>query len=161
MGRGKLLPTYTNTTAMMMHDNDNRWRDVMIIVFLSLLALALTSCSPKVRLVPVEHTRVEWRDRLHLDSVYVHDSIYLTERMAGDTVYKVKEVYRWRDRWHIDTVNTGRIDSVRITEVVEVPAKLTAWQSWRLKAFAPLLAIALLLGAWVSRKLWLPLLRGL
>ena len=127
----------------------------------TLIALALTSCSPRVRLVPVEHTRVEWRDRLRLDSVYVHDSIYLTEKQAGDTIYKVKEVYRWRDRWRVDTINTGRVDSVRITEVVEVPAKLTAWQSMRLKAFAPLLAIALLLGAWVSRRLWLPLLRGL
>ena len=133
----------------------------MIIVFLSLLALALTSCSPKVRLVPVEHTRIEWRDRLRLDSIYLHDSIYITERMAGDTVYKVKEVYRWRDRWRIDTINAGRIDSIPVTEVVEVPAKLTAWQAWRLKAFAPLVAIALLLGAWVSRKLWIPLLRGL
>ena len=133
----------------------------MIIVFLSLLALALTSCSPRVRLVPVEHTRVEWRDRLRLDSIYLHDSIYITERMAGDTIYKVKEVYRWRDRWRVDTVNIGRIDSVRITEVVEVPARLTAWQAWRLKVFAPLVGIALLLGAWVTRKLWLPLLRGL
>ena len=144
---------------MMMHDNDNRWREVMIIIFLSLLALALTSCSPKVRLVPVERTHIEWRDRLRLDSIYLHDSIYITERMAGDTVYKVKEVYRWRDRWRVDTVNTGRTDS--ITEVVEVPAKLTAWQAWRLEAFAPLLAIALLLLAWVTRKLWLPMLRGL
>ena len=145
----------------MMHDNDNRWREVMIIIFLSLLALALTSCSPKVRLVPVEHTHIEWRDRLRLDSVYLHDSIYITERMAGDTVYKVKEVFRFRDRWRVDTVNTGRIDSIRITEVVEVPAKLTVWQAWRLKAFAPLVGIALLLGAWVTRKLWIPLLRGL
>ena len=145
----------------MMQDNDNRWREFMIIVFLSLLALALTACSPRVRLVPVEHTRVEWRDRLRLDSVYLHDSIYITEKQAGDTVYKVKEVYRWRDRWRIDTINAGRIDSVHVTEVVEVPAKLTAWQAWRLKAFAPLAAIAVLLGAWVTRKLWLPLLRGL
>ena len=146
---------------MMMHDNDNRWREVIIIIFLSLLALALTSCSPRVRLVPVEHTRVEWRERLRLDSIYVHDSIYLTERMAGDTIYKVKEVYRWRDRWRIDTINAGRIDSIPVTEVVEVPAKLTAWQAWQLKAFAPLAVIAVLLGAWVTRKLWLPLLRGL
>ena len=148
---------------MMMHDNDNRWREVMIIVFLSLLALflGLTACSPKVRLVPVEHTRVEWRDRLRLDSVYLHDSIYITEKQAGDTVYKVKEVYRYRDRWRVDTVNIGRIDSVRVTEVVEVPAKLTAWQAWRLKAFTPLVAIAVILGAWVTRKLWIPMLRGL
>lgn len=123
--------------------------------------VGLTACSPRVRLVPVEHTRIEWRDRLRLDSVFLRDSIYITEKQAGDTVYKVKEVYRWRDRWRVDTINTGRIDSVRVTEVVEVPAQLTAWQAWRLKAFAPLLAVALLLGAWVTRKLWIPLLRGL
>lgn len=137
------------------------WETLLVIVAVALIGYALTSCSPKVRVVPVERTRVEWRDRWRLDSIYVHDSIYLTEKQAGDTIYKVKEVYRWRDRWRVDTINTGRTDSVRVTEVVEVPAKLNAWQAWRLKAFAPLLAIALALGAWVSRKLWLPLLRGL
>lgn len=137
------------------------WETLLVIIAVALIGYALTSCSPKVRVVPVERTRVEWRDRWRLDSVYVHDSVYLTEKQAGDTIYKVKEVYRWRDRWRVDTINTGRVDSVRITEVVEVQAKLTAWQAWRLKAFAPLLAIALLLGAWVSRRLWLPLLRGL
>ena len=137
------------------------WDTILVIIAVALLGYALTSCSPRVRVVPIERTRVEWRDRLRLDSIYVHDRIYLTERMAGDTIYKGKEVYRWRDRWRIDTINTGRTDSIRVTEVVEVPAKLSAWQAWRLKAFAPLLAVALALGAWVSRKLWLPLLRGL
>ena len=132
-----------------------------MVIAVALIGYALTSCSPRVRVIPVERTRTEWRDRLRLDSVYIHDSIYLTEKQAGDTIYKVKEVYRWRDRWRIDTINTGRIDSIRITEVVEVQAKLTAWQDMRLKAFAPLLAVALALGAWVSRRLWLPLLRGL
>ena len=135
------------------------WETLLVIIAVALLGYFLTSCSRRV--LPIENTRTEWRDRWRLDSIYVHDSIYLTERMAGDTIYKVKEVYRWRDRWRIDTINTGRVDSVRVTEVVEVPAKLTAWQSMRLKAFAPLLAIALALGAWVSRKLWLPLLRGM
>ena len=137
------------------------WETLLVIIAVALIGYALTSCSPRVRVVPVERTRTEWRDRLRLDSIYVHDSIYLTEKQAGDTIYKVKEVYRWRDRWRVDTINTGRVDSIRITEVVEVPAKLTAWQSLRLKAFAPLLAIALALGVWVSRRLWLPILRGL
>ena len=141
------------------------WETLIVVVAVALLGYFLTSCSRRV--LPVENTRtewrgrVEWRDRWRLDSVYIHDSIYLTEKQAGDTIYKVKEVYRWRDRWRVDTINTGRTDSIRVTEVVEVPAKLTAWQDMRLKAFAPLLAIALVLGAWVSRKLWLPLLRGL
>ena len=137
------------------------WETLLVIIAVALLGYFLTSCSPKVRVVPVEHTRIEWRDRLRLDSIYLHDSIYLTEKQAGDTIYKVKEVFRFRDRWRVDTINTGRIDSVHVTEVVEVPVKLTPWQAWRLKAFAPLVAIAVLLGAWVTRKLWIPLLRGL
>ena len=140
-----------------------------MIIAVSLLGYFLTSCSRRV--LPVENTRtewrgrVEWRDRLRIDSIYIHDSVYVSERQAGDTIYKTKEVYRNRDRVVHDTINAGRVDSVRvvqtITRHVEVPAKLTAWQDMRLKAFAPLLAIALALGAWVSRKLWIPLLRGL
>ena len=140
-----------------------------MIIAVALIGYALTSCSPKV--LPIENTRTEWRDRIEwrdrwrLDSVYIHDSVYVTERVAGDTIYKDKVVYRNRVRVVHDTVNVGRVDSVRvvqtITRHVEVPAKLTAWQAMRLKAFAPLLAIALALGAWVSRRLCLPLLRGL
>nr|DAN81962.1 MAG TPA: hypothetical protein [Caudoviricetes sp.] len=142
---------------------------LLVVVAVALLGYFLTSCSPKV--LPIENTRtewrdrIEWRDRLRIDSIYVHDSVYLTEKQVGDTIYKDKVVYRNRERVVHDTINAGRVDSVRvvqtITRHVEVPAKLTAWQAMRIKAFAPLLAIALALGAWVSRKLWLPLLRGL
>lgn len=145
------------------------WETLLMIIAVALIGYALTSCSRRV--LPVENTRtewrgrVEWRDRWRLDSVYIHDSVYVTERQAGDTIYKTKEVYRNRDRVVHDTINAGRVDSVRvvhtITRHVEVPAKLTAWQDVRLKAFAPLLAIALALGAWVSRRLWLPILRGM
>ena len=134
-----------------------------MIIAVALIGYFLTSCSRRV--LPIENTRTEWRDRLRIDSVYIHDSVYVTERQAGDTIYKTKEVYHNRERVVHDTINAGRVDSVRvvqtITRHVEVPAKLTAWQAMRLKAFAPLLTIALALGAWVSRKLWLPLLRGL
>ena len=145
------------------------WETLLVIISVALIGYALTSCSRRV--LPIENTRtewrdrIEWRDRLRIDSIYIHDSVYVSERQAGDTIYKDKVVYRNRERVVHDTINAGRIDSVRvvqtITRHVEVPAKLTAWQSMRLKAFAPLLAIALALGAWVSRKLWLPLLRGL
>ena len=145
------------------------WETLLVIIAVALIGYALTSCSPRV--LPIENIRtewrdrIEWRDRLRIDSVYIHDSVYVTEKQAGDTIYKTREVYRNRDRVVPDTINSGRVDSVRvvqtITRHVEVPAKLTAWQSMRLKAFAPLLAIALALGAWVSRKLWLPILRGL
>lgn len=140
-----------------------------MVVAVALLGYFLTSCSRRV--LPIENIRtewrgrIEWRDRLRLDSIYIHDSVYVTERQLGDTIYKTKEIYRNRDRVVRDTINAGHVDSVRIVQTitrhVEVPAKLTAWQAMRLKAFAPLLAISLALGAWVSRKLWLPLLRGL
>ena len=146
-----------------------RKETLLVIVAVALLGYFLTYCSPRV--LPIENTRtewrdrIEWRDRLRIDSIYIHDSVYVSERMAGDTIYKDKVVYRNRERVVHDTINEGRVDSVRIVQTitrhVEVPAKLTAWQAMRLKSFTPLLAIALALGAWVSRRLWLPLLRGL
>nr|DAK48583.1 MAG TPA: hypothetical protein [Caudoviricetes sp.] len=146
------------------------WKEtLLVIIAVALIGYALTSCSPRV--LPIESTRtewrgrVEWRDRLRIDSIYIHDSVYVSERQAGDTIYKDKVVYRNRERVVHDTINAGRVDSVRvvqtITRHVEVPAKLTAWQSMRIKAFAPLLAIAVALAAWVSRRLWLPLLQGM
>ena len=145
------------------------WETLLVIIAVALIGYFLTSCSRRV--LPIDNTRtegrdrIEWRDRLRIDSIYIHDSVYVTERQAGDTIYKTKEVYRNRDRVVHDTINAGRVDSVRIVQTitrhVEVPAKLTAWQDVRLKAFAPLLAIALALGARVSRRLWLPILRGL
>ena len=83
--------------------------------------LLLSSCSRSVY-VPVETVRVDTLVKLavRVDSVRLTDSIYVSERTVGDTVYIVKTRTQWRERMKLvtDTVYRSRVDTV--TKVVEV-----------------------------------------
>ena len=85
------------------------------MVFLALLAIMATGCTT-TKYVPVETIR--YRDSVRLvermDSVFVHDSVYVRQWAAGDTqwVEKVTVHTRYRDRWRADTVIVHRRDSV-------------------------------------------------
>lgn len=102
------------------------------------LTLTFTACKTKERVVAVETVRT---DTLLCyssirDSVYLHDSIYVSERQTGDTVWV--EVTRWRERIREtrsrDTIYQSRTDSVAVPypvpEYVEKP--LTWWQRARM-----------------------------
>ena len=60
-----------------------------------LLIVVLCSCVPtKYVEVPIEKTKIEYKDRLSIDTVIQHDSTIIT--MLGDTVYleKYKYIYK-------------------------------------------------------------------
>lgn len=104
-------------------DNDNRkfialilmWAVILTIVFCMLAGCKTTEYVE----VPVTHTEYVYRDRV--DSVSVHDSVYIKEYQKGDTI-KVVE-YRYRDRFRYiyatDTLIQRDTVSVVHTEVVE------------------------------------------
>lgn len=104
-------------------DNDNRklialilmWAVILTIVFCMLAGCKTTEYVE----VPVTHTEYVYRDRV--DSVSVHDSVYIKEYQKGDTI-KVVE-YRYRDRFRYiystDTLLQRDTVSVVHTEVVE------------------------------------------
>ena len=48
-----------------------------------------------------------------VDTIYLHDSVYVREVMRGDTVYLTRT--EWRDRWRTRLVH----DTVRHTEYVD------------------------------------------
>ena len=54
----------------------------------------------------------------HFDSIYVHDSIYTTKYLRGDTVFsetvKYKLIYKQRDTGQL---NSSKQDSVRVKTV--------------------------------------------
>lgn len=121
--------------------------------FLPLLTLcAVTACTP--RLVTVERVRSDSVWIRTTDSVFLLDSVHVTERRAGDTVYLTKERWRWRDRFRHDTVRLFRSDSVpvpvRVTQ--EVPRPFFAeLRSSALALCLPLLLALLCLVAWKRR----------
>ena len=119
------------------------------------LLSVLAGCR-SVRYVPVEAARTDsvYVDRWQRDSVYLKDSVYVSQRMSGDTVYvdKVAHKYVYRDKWRTDTVEAVRWRSVEVPVEVEKP--LSWWERARLKLFWPLVAVVAALCftvAWLAR----------
>ena len=59
-------------------------RIILLIPLLLVLSL-FTGCKIKTVLVPVDRVKIEYRDRLRVDSVYNRDTVNIYER--GDTVF--------------------------------------------------------------------------
>ena len=112
-------------------------RIILMIPLLAILSL-LAGCKTKTVLIPVEKVKIEYRDRLRIDSVYNRDTVNIYER--GDTVYL--QTIKWRERFKFDTVSVVRTDSIPYpVEVVTEVNKLTKWQRWRLNALNVLVLI--------------------
>ena len=99
-----------------------------IILTLGLILFFATGCR-SIQPVIVERVKIEYRDRLRVDSVYNRDTVQIYGR--NDTIFK--DVIKWRERFRIDTVSVVRIDSIQYpVEVIQEVNRLTKWQRWRL-----------------------------
>ena len=82
------------------------------------------------------------------DTIYLHDSVYVSERQRGDTVYLTR--VEWRDRWRTrverDTVMDVRVEK----EVVQLPPERYVPKFYR---WCTGLLFALL--TWVAVRWWL------
>ena len=109
---------------------------LVLIAFILILAGSCTT----VRYVPVERTRIEYRDRYRLDSIYYRDTVELYRK--GDTIYN--NVTKWRDRYTFVRDTVYRVDSIpvirEVEKIVEVN-KLTKWQKLRLSTLNILVLI--------------------
>ena len=109
-----------------------------IILVAILVVFLLTGCKTKTVLVPVEKVKIEYKERLRVDSVYNRDTIQIYKK--NDTIYYEK--IRWRERFKIDTVSVVRVDSIPYkVEVVKEVNKLTKWQKLRLSTLNILVLI--------------------
>ena len=96
-------------------------RIFILIPLLAILSL-FAGCKTKTVLVPVDRVKIEYRDRLRVDSVYNRDTVNIYER--GDTGYL--QTIKWRERFKFDTVSVVRTDSIPYpVEVVTEVNKLT------------------------------------
>lgn len=114
-----------------MTTKDKIYNCLTLAIWMVLVLVALLSCGTTHPTV-VERTRTDTLKVVqhHRDSIYVHDSIMVTQ--AGDTV----RVDRWhtlyRDRWHTDTLRHVTHDTIPqpypVEVVKEVEKPLTWWQ---------------------------------
>lgn len=101
----------------------------------SIVLVLLVGCGAvREVLVPVERVRVEYRDRLTVDSVVLRDSVWGERK--GDTVFLNAYRDRYRYRLHRDTVRM--VDTVTVVKRVEVPVitnRLNGFQRWSVWGF--------------------------
>lgn len=111
------------------------WTVILVAI---LIVFLLTGCKTKTVLVPVDRVKIEYKERLRVDSVYNRDTIQIYKK--NDTIYYEK--IRWRERFKIDTVSVVRVDSIPYkVEVVKEVNKLTKWQKLRLNTLNILVLI--------------------
>ena len=91
-------------------------------------------------------------EKASIDTIYLRDSVFISERQRGDTVYLTRT--EWRDRWRTrierDTVVDVRVEK----EVVQLPPEryIPKFYKW---CTGLLFAIGLLaIGYWLL-KWWL------
>ena len=129
-------------------------------LFIALLVVGwLTSCTT-TRVVTVERVKNDttYITKQQRDSIWLHDSIHVTER--GDTISIERWHTKYIEREVHDTLYRAKHDSIPVPyEVIkEVPAKLSWWQTARIH-LANILLYAILifgiikLGKWHLSKL--------
>lgn len=93
-----------------------------------LLGILLSGCAAtKYVEVPVDRVKIEYRDRVSIDTLYRNDSTIIREK--GDTVFLEKYKYIYRVKELKDTVNvTDTITVVKPIEVTKEVNKLHNWQ---------------------------------
>lgn len=113
------------------------WLDAVLsfvaIVVMAIVIVCLTGCKATQ---PNEIVKTEYIDRyidrLKVDSIYRHDSIYIKEK--NDTIYEYREIELYRNRYLHDTIHVAITDTITNYEVKEVEKKLTRWQSVKMEA---------------------------
>ena len=127
-------------------------KNIIYICILTLFTFVFTGCRTRtiVKPVEVEKIKIEYRDRVILDSIYNRDTTLIYLR--GDTVFK--DVIKWRTSLKTVTDSIVKVDSIPYpVEVVKEVNVLTKWQKWRLQALNILGALIGVFGAFKIGRL--------
>jgi len=124
-------------------------------IFLPVITLILcifSSCKT-LQYVPVETTKIEYRDNFTRDSIFQYDSTYVKEK--GDTIFLEKYKYLYRDKIVLDSVLIS--DTIRVpypVDVVkEVEKPLSGWQNFQIWCGRIALVVALLIIIYIVLKM--------
>ena len=122
---------------------------IALALSMATILLALPSCkSVNPCLSTIHRDSVAYTIHQTIDTIVMHDSVYVREVQRGDTVYLTRT--EWRDRWRVrverDTVVDVRVEK----EVVQLPPERYVPKFYR---WCTGLLFALL--TWVAVRWWL------
>ena len=132
------------------------WKSATFVRVLSMgiIILVSASCSSTKSMPVVQNndTTSFIQRSASVDTVYLRDSVFVSEKMRGDTVYLTR--VEWRDRWRTrverDTVMDVRVEK----EVVQLPPERYVPKFYRW-CTGLLLAILVLAIGRLALKRWL------
>jgi len=121
------------------------------IIFIILLLCLCSSCKTP-QYIPVETTKIEYRDNFVRDSIFCYDSIFV--KQTADTIFFERYKYLYRDKIVKDSIFIN--DTIRVpypVEVIkEVKKPLSSWQNFQVWCGRIALIILLLVGVWKLKR---------
>lgn len=101
------------------------------MLFIAVVAIFLYSCK-SVKYIPVETTKIEYRDNLVRDSIIRYDSVFVKDK--GDTLILERYRYLYQNRIVKDSIFIN--DTIRVPYPVEVikqvKTSLSGWQNFQI-----------------------------
>ena len=134
---------------------------IILVVLIVLLCCMLSACrTQKEAVTDTRHTAdTVYAMKTFRDSIWLHDSIYVSQQQRGDTILLTTDRWhtQYRDRWRTDTIYRSRTDTVVKTIVKQQQGKpagtLTWWQQTRLYVANVLMGGMLIaIAVWLIRR---------
>jgi len=101
------------------------------LLLIAVIAMMLYSCN-LVKYIPVETTKIEYRDNFVRDSIFRYDSVFVKNK--GDTLILERYKYLYKNRIVKDSIFIN--DTIQVPYPVEVikqvKAPLTSWQNFQI-----------------------------
>lgn len=120
------------------------------ILTIVLLTLILSGCKTRTIIQEVERIKIEYKDRLRVDSIYNSDTTLIYREI--DTVFI--ESVKWRNKYQFIRDSVLLVDSIPYpVEVVEYVNVLTKWQKMRLQILNILGGLIAIYGAFKIGRL--------
>lgn len=127
-------------------------------LLLIVIASCLMSCStPKTVYVQVPgETKTEYIVQTRVDSLVMHDSVYIKEVQKGDTVYITKSEVKYRDKMVIRTDTLERIDTIPAPYPVPEPYPVVEYKMNGIERFFFFIGFLSIISilVYVTLKLW-------
>ena len=93
---------------------------IVLALSMATILSALPSCkSVNPCLSTIHRDSVAYTTHQTIDTIVMHDSVYVREVQRGDTVYLTRT--EWRDRWRVRVVHDTVRHTEYVTQVVEHP----------------------------------------
>lgn len=100
-------------------------KNILLVIFIFLF---ISCTSTKLVEVPVDKVRIEYRDRLKIDTIIRQDSTIIKDK--GDTVFLEKYKYIYKIKERRDTINLT--DTITVVQKVEIKEEVNHLHNWQI-----------------------------